>query len=225
MSQTSKQAVLWLITLIFLSFVGLSFQLFPERLESLHQHWITPDDLDIGYFLLVLFAYFTYKNFTHSQIKPNIYFFPVVLFLAFVFFLAQYLDLKTVFFAALAAFFPAVLVTSLGLNTAKKIIIPWALVVTAMPFWYLAVPVLQTITVEVVSFLSSALSLTALVEGNFFHIPSGVIHVAGGCSGLKYFLTSMALALISSCLSKRGFALSMSSVLIAASFAMIGNWI
>jgi exosortase len=224
MTWNAKHALLWLSS-IFSTLVIYWFVQFPERMLQLHTHWTTANDLDMGYFLLTLFAYFSIKKLNSVTFKPNLYLLPLVALTSCMFYISEELDLKTLFFLCLALVFPLCVAVTLGLRAAHTMLIPWAIVMMAMPFWYIAIPILQTITVKVVSGLASSLSLTVLVEGNYFTVPTGVVHVAGGCSGLKYFITSMSIALISSALSKRSLPHSIASVIIAAGFAMLGNWI
>lgn len=224
MTWNARLPFFWIAITFSLLILSLGF-FFPDRLLQLHTHWTTADDLDLGYFLLIIFLYFTYTNTGQALGKPNYYFLPLVVVISCAFFIAQALDLKTLFFVSLALALPVFIVTSLGLKTAKEALIPWAILMMAMPFWYLAIAVLQGITVKVVSELASLISLTVLVEGNYFTISTGVVHVAGGCSGLKYFMTSITLALISSAMNKRTFKLTFLSILIAALLAMLGNWI
>lgn len=224
MTWKAKLPILW-IGLIFTVLVLSLGALFPDRLKELHTHWTTADDLDLGYFLLLVFLYFTYKNTSNNFGASNYFFLPLVSLISISFFVAQALDLKTLFFINIALTFPLFIAICLGLKKTKELLIPWSILMMAMPFWYLATPILQGITVKVVSQLASFISLTVLVEGNYFTISTGVVHVAGGCSGLKYFMTSITLALISSALNIRTIKFTFLSILIAALLAMIGNWI
>lgn len=224
MTWNARLPLIWIALIFTLMVISLGF-LFPDRLKELHTHWTTADDLDLGYFLLLVFFYFTYKNTSYDIGKSNYYFLPLTCLISISFFVAQALDLKTLFFINVAFTFPLFIAVSLGWKKTKELLIPWAILMMAMPFWYLAISVLQEITVKAVSQLASLISLTVLVEGNYFTISTGVVHVAGGCSGLKYFMTSITLALISSALNKRNIKFTFLSIIIAALLAMIGNWI
>jgi EpsI family protein len=220
----STQTLPWL-AVIFAALLVFLGTFYSSRLLQLHTHWTTADDLDMGYILLAMFFYFSARNLKTTQGKPNVYYLPLLVLLSCSFFISQALDIKTLFFVSLALAYPLCVANILGSKAAKEIIIPWGIVMMAMPFWYIAIPILQMFTVKVVSYIASSMSLTVLVEGNFFTVPTGVVHVAGGCSGLKYFMSSISIALISSALSLRTIKRSILSVIFAAALAMIGNWI
>ncbi|KZZ37280.1 exosortase, partial [Oleiphilus sp. HI0117] len=224
MTRIARQPVLWLAAIfaLLLCYLG---TFYPSRLVQLHTHWTTAGDLDMGYILLALSAYFSYKNLGSNKVQPNYLLLPAVILLTAGFVLSQALDIKTLFFLCLALSLPLFSAIVLGFASTRNIIIAWSVVLMAMPFWYLAIPFLQTLTVKVVSYLASLLSLTVLVEGNYFTVTTGVVHVAGGCSGLKYFMTALSLALISSAFNRRRFRHALISLAIAATLAMIGNWI
>jgi exosortase len=220
----AKQPLLWLISTFIALIIALG-SLYGERLQELHTHWTTPDDLDLGYILLVAFLYFSFQNHRKEISPPNLYLLPFIAILSCLFFASELMDLKTLFFLCLALSFPLFVATIFGVRNTLRLIIPWSILLMAMPFWYIAIPILQSLTVKVVSSLASAISLTVLVEGNYFTLTSGVVHVAGGCSGLKYFMSSITIALISSAISKRNIRLSLLSAITAVILAIIGNWI
>ncbi|WP_197479537.1 hypothetical protein, partial [Oleiphilus sp. HI0132] len=107
-------------------------------------------DLDMGYILLALSAYFSYKNLGSNKVQPNYLLLPAVILLTAGFVLSQALDIKTLFFLCLALSLPLFSAIVLGFASTRNIIIAWSVVLMAMPFWYLAIPFLQTLTVKVV---------------------------------------------------------------------------
>jgi len=219
----NKKVTLFLI--IFSSLFIYFLFAFNERLLALHQHWTTADDLDMGYLLLALSSYFIYKSISNETDTTNFFMLPIVALLSGLLFISDILDIKTLFFVCFILTFPACLATILGFKTTQKLLVPWAIIAMAMPFWYILIPYLQALTVYIVSFLSKIVSLTVLIEGNYFTIPSGTVHVAGGCSGLKYFMTAISLSLISSAVNNRSIKLSFLSALCALSLAIVANWV
>jgi exosortase len=224
MALYNKKTLVMLST-IFISLFIYFLAAFNERLLTLHKHWTTADDLDMGYPLLALTIYFIYKNIRNTTNATNLFILPIVALLSALLFISDLLDIKTLFFICFMLTFPACIATVLGLKTTHKLLVPLAIIAMAMPFWYILVPYLQTLTVIVVSYLSGLASLTVLIEGNYFTIASGTVHVAGGCSGLKYFMTAISLALISSAVNNRSIKLSLFSALCALSLALVANWI
>jgi exosortase len=226
MAFSNKKTVILLCT-IFSSLFIYFLTFFNERFLTLHKHWTTVDDLDMGYPLLVLASYFIYKsirNDTNATNTTNLFILPIVVLLSGLLFISDILDIKTLFFICFIVTYPVCIATVIGIITTQKLLVPWAIIAMAMPFWYILIPYLQTLTVNVVSFLSGLVSLTVLIEGNYFTIPSGTVHVAGGCSGLKYFMTAITLALISSAMNNRGIKFSFLSVICALLLALVANW-
>ena len=70
-----------------------------HRLIELHNHWTTPADMDMGYLLLIVFAYFypraLKENLAH-KLSP-LYLVPLS-FVSVAIYLAELLNLKSVFF-------------------------------------------------------------------------------------------------------------------------------
>ena len=95
----------------------------------------------------------------------------------------------------------------------------------ALPAWYLLIPALQTMTVFGVTSALSLIDIPIFIESNFIHIPNGVIHVAGGCSGLKYLQTAIAISIIMALLQSHQWKKIVVTVFFATLLAIISNWI
>ncbi|WP_164084655.1 exosortase [Alteromonas flava] len=93
------------------------------------------------------------------------------------------------------------------------------------PIWGPLISILQKISVIAVSEIMGLTPISTYVEGNTVHIAVGAFEIAGGCSGLRYFITATALCTIYSYLNYtriKSVALLFSVALIGA---MITNWI
>lgn len=218
-----EQKIFLLITVGFIVTVVLFFS---PYIYSLHTHWSTPDDIEFGYLLLALSIFLAVKNIDTSQAPQHNYFYVAMLVgVALALSIVLILDLKTTILLALLLYWPIAVGSIMGHRYALSMLLPVAILFMAMPAWYLFISLLQGLTVKVVSLAIEPLEIAAFIEGNYFTIPTGVIHVAGGCSGLKYFITAITLALIASALSKRSLWTTALSVLIGALLAIIANWI
>jgi len=189
-------------------------------------HWITPDDLDMGYLLFALFIGLSVRALKQPcrvNVRP-IYVLPLFL-ISGLLFLSEVLDLKTVFFVAAPLGFLMLNGFALGHTVLKRILLPTAVLMMAMPFWYLLVPYLQKATVIANTQWIEATGITALIEGSFITVPTGIIHIAGGCSGLKYFMTAMSLAFIAAAWNRVPFRYAVISAVIAVALAILANWI
>lgn len=80
-------------------------------------------------------------------------------------------------------------------------------------------------TTSASTYLIELLSLPAFIEGNIVHLPYGVLEIAGGCSGLRYFLVSLILALYFSQQRPNAPKIVASMFFIAALFSLFANWI
>jgi exosortase A len=73
------------------------------------------------------------------------------------------------------------------------ILFPAAFLVFIFPFWGILVPILQSISVTAVTYMMSFTGVPTFVEAQIITIPAGVFEIAGGCSGLRYMIVSLAI--------------------------------
>lgn len=106
-----------------------------------------------------------------------------------------------------------------------SVIVPASLLWFITPIWMSINGVLQKISVVAVTEIMSWSSIPTFVEGNFVYIPAGTFEIAEGCSGLRYFIVSLALSVIFSYLNLK----RIRSIVLFFSVAIIGsmvtNWI
>jgi len=74
------------------------------------------------------------------------------------------------------------------------IIFPAAFLIFIFPFWGVLVPLLQNISVVAVTYMMSFTGVPTYVEAEIITIPAGVFEIAGGCSGLRYMIVSLAIS-------------------------------
>jgi len=89
----------------------------------------------------------------------------------------------------------AVLITSVTMLYRFNwyIIFPTAFLVFIFPFWGTLVPLLQSLSVVAVTYMMSFTGVPTFVEAEVITIPAGVFEIAGGCSGLRYMIVSLAI--------------------------------
>jgi len=75
-----------------------------------------------------------------------------------------------------------------------KVLFAACYLIFLMPLWGLLTIPLQDLSVMAVNTMMSFTTIPVYVEDQFVHIPSGVFEIAGGCSGLRYLLTSLAIS-------------------------------
>ena len=128
--------------------------------------------------------------------------------------------------AALPPILTLGLYVNLGTNRRRLMIsaLPF-LLYCALPVWDQFAEVLRQITVEIVSVGLSISGVTALIDGNTVFLRLGTFEIAQGCSGLRFFLTAIAMSGFYCAFERIGVARSIVIVFVAALAAMILNWL
>ncbi|GFE85474.1 exosortase A [Steroidobacter agaridevorans] len=134
-----------------------------------------------------------------------------------------------------------------GIQTAHQFLLPiivWLAICTvlgwrvavasafAVGYLYFAVPVwgvingaLQDATVVAVDALLRATGVPAYVEGNFVHLAAGTFEVAGGCSGLHYFIVAFAISALYGEVHRDSLRARLRIVALALVLALVTNWL
>lgn len=166
----------------------------------LHSQWTEVATYSHGYLLLPVIAWLIWRV-CRTRPPPIVrpdwwYALPLAIVLALLALLeVLYLNVPRLFLL------PPLLIacTAFVFGRASGAIVFWPLVLlySALPVWEAINGFLQSLTTYVVSAVLQATAVPAFIEGNFVRLPSGVFEIAEDCSGLKYLITGMALALIS----------------------------
>jgi exosortase A len=112
-----------------------------------------------------------------------------------------------------------------GWAMARKLAFPIGFVYFAIPVWSALTLPLQEVTVAAVSFVLDLVAIPVYVEGNLITIPEGVFEVAGGCSGLHFFIVALTLASLHAHRSLQRVASRVWLLIAAIVLAMLTNWI
>jgi len=112
-----------------------------------------------------------------------------------------------------------------GWTNTKAYIFPILYLFLALPVWNVINPYLQSLTVFINGVSLSLLNFPAHINGNYITIPNGTFQVAGGCSGFKYFISSLALSLLYAYLYCNSLRNRVIVVVIGILLALIANWI
>jgi len=94
-----------------------------------------------------------------------------------------------------------------------------------IPLWGFLIDPLRQVTVNVVQYGLEYLSIPALIDGYRISLPSGVLEVAGGCSGLNYLLVSLVVGTYFSYTSVVSLQRRLVIIAIAIAIALVGNWV
>jgi len=123
--------------------------------------------------------------------------------------------------------FLAVLITSVTMLYRFNwyIVFPVAFLVFIFPFWGVLVPLLQNISIIAVTYMMSLSGVPTYVEAEMITIPAGVFEIAGGCSGLRYMIVSLAIGSLFIFLNIRDTKKAVLFLSLTILGALLTNWI
>jgi exosortase A len=105
------------------------------------------------------------------------------------------------------------------------IIFPAAFLIFIFPFWGALAQPLQSLSVLAVTYLMSFTGVPVFVEATYITVPAGVFEVAGGCSGLRYLIVSLAISSLFIFLNISKAKNAFLFLLVAILGALLTNWI
>jgi exosortase A len=112
-----------------------------------------------------------------------------------------------------------------GRRVAASVSLPIFFLLLGMPLWDSVNSWLQWGTVHACDLLLGLTGIPAYVEGNLVHLRVGTFEVAGGCSGLHFFIVALALAVLYGEIGRDSVKTRLLFVLLALALAMLTNWI
>ncbi|MBA6372147.1 archaeosortase/exosortase family protein [Colwellia sp. BRX8-4] len=114
---------------------------------------------------------------------------------------------------------------ALGLNYLKHISFPLVFFLFAVPFWEFSNTFFVDLTTQAVTFFLGFSDLTVYIHKNFIETPYGIIEVAEGCSGIRYFQIAFALAVYAAHDEPLSYRLKFLIIIVGISLGIITNWI
>jgi exosortase len=184
---------------IWLFLAAFSLGAWPTFL-SLGERWLKFDE-SYSHGFLVLFISLYLCAGTWKRIKPVPGFYwpwliPLVI-SALIYMAGDVLLIEAFQQFALVPLILSGLMALLGWRQALPFVVPIGLLVFTLPFWDYLSWSLQVMTVAVNQFMLSWFDIEFIVEGVFVYFPGvGAFEIAEGCSGLRYFLVGVTLALL-----------------------------
>ncbi|MCU7844956.1 MAG: EpsI family protein [Candidatus Thiodiazotropha sp. (ex Monitilora ramsayi)] len=124
---------------------------------------------------------------------------------------------------SLILMFVLVVLSLFGVSDGRRYIVPILLLLTLLPVWNVFVPYLQTLSAVLSSLMLDLSGVTSTREGFLLIIPNGTFEVADECSGLKFQVIGITLALIHTQLSRVGLGSVLLYMLAASGLALISN--
>jgi exosortase A len=112
-----------------------------------------------------------------------------------------------------------------GSAAARRNVVPFAFIYFAVPVWDALNPLLQSASTVAVRILLRTVGIPAYFSGNTFTLPAGSLEIAGGCSGLHFFIVATAIGVLYGELHRDSMRTRIKLVAFAAILAMSTNWL
>jgi len=113
----------------------------------------------------------------------------------------------------------------LGKSYFKQNIFPLIFFIFAVPFWEFLNPLLLNLTTVAVTYLLDFTPIIAFMDGNRIELPYGILEIAGGCSGLRYFEIGLALSVFAVYSERLSLKLKFLVLIIAMLLGIVTNWL
>lgn len=126
-------------------------------------------------------------------------------------------------------FWPIALWTALtfilGWRAGVMLALPVGYLYFAVPVWDVFTPFLQWATVAANAVLTQLAGIPAYIEGDEVHIPAGTFLIEGRCSGLNYFVASLAIGALYGEFHRDPLGRRILQFVLIGLLAMVTNWI
>ena len=118
----------------------------------------------------------------------------------------------------------SLMIVVLGLSISRNLFMPILFLFFAIPVWEVLIEPLRTVAVFVTEQLLLLWRIPALLNGYSIQLTSGVVLIAGGCSGLNFLMTGLVIGVFHafSFLSGRGRWIAIALIVI---LSLIANWL
>jgi EpsI family protein len=125
--------------------------------------------------------------------------------------------------AAVMLAVPAIVWAALGQRVLRVTAFAWLLMLTAIPVGEVLTPLLMVVTADIATGLLQLFGIPFVRSGQYISLAGGEFKIADVCSGLRYLLTGVTLALLFSYWSFRTIRARASFVVLTALVFLLGN--
>lgn len=181
-----------------------------------------------GYLIALISAWLLWRAkpiAAEVSVQPDLRMLPVLAVLSFLWLLAYRSGIEIGHQMLLPLLAWAAVYAALGREVALRCGFAFMYLYFAVPVWDLGNDILQTVTVWAVRIVLQIGSIPAYVVGNFVHIPVGTFEIAGGCSGLHFFIVALAIAALYGELHHDTWRVRALTIALATVLAVVTNWI
>lgn len=220
----------WWLPIALILLLGVTVAALWPTVASLIAQWEDTDSLTYthGYLIVLISAWLLWRAKPVSAsvaIGSNPRLLPALAALSFLWLLAYRSGIEIGHQLLLPVLAFTAIYAAFGREVARRCAFALAYLYFAVPIWDMGNGLLQDITVGAVRIVLQISSVPAHVVGNYVHIPVGVFEIAGGCSGLHFFIVATAIAALYSELHHDTWRVRSMTIGLAVVLAVLTNWI
>ncbi len=181
-----------------------------------------------GYIVLALFIYLfirAFRTIDFTRIKPCYWVIPFQLGASLLFILSVHAGILIFQWSLLPILILMFFVLLFGFNESSKLWFPILFLYFSIPIWGYLIEWLQSLTVVVNTHLLALINIPAYIEAYYVTIPEGTFEVAGGCSGLNFFIVIFSLSSLYGYLNYSTYRTKLILVGVGLLMGLISNWI
>lgn len=201
---------------------------FQSTLLTLHEKWAKFDEhYSHGYFIVLLALYWIAAAISEPRTRfdASAWAIPFAILAGITWYFGYATQVALITQFALPVILYTLLLAIFGWNLVLRLIFPFVFLYLALPFWDVLQPALRYATMKVAQQPLHLLNIPAYIDGYVIQLPYGLVEVAGGCSGLNYFMIGVVIGLYNAqqnAASRFEYALS---VLLAVLLSIVANWV
>lgn len=213
-----------------LALVLLMSLLYSDTLSELTERWMKWDEnLSHGFIILGTFLFFLFKAapISSTQNKPLTQVFALLglTLLSLIWYATNSTNIYILEQLSLLGIIVFLFATVFGVRATREHIFLLLLPIFAIPIWDQLNSTLVNWSALIVGELVRLMAMPAVIDGNSIFIPDGEIVIADGCSGLRYFTISLAIAYLIGYLNNYSIKKLALILLLAAVIGLITNWL
>ncbi|MCP5373669.1 MAG: exosortase A [Hyphomicrobiales bacterium] len=187
------------VGIVFAIGLGLCAALFWDALAAMVDVWYRSSSFNHGFTIFPIAGYLVWER-RHAlgqlRARPTAWGLPLLLGAALFWLIGRVTGTMVIQQYGMIFVLQTFMFTLLGWNLTRRILFPLAFLLFAVPFGEFLVPRLQDFTAAVVVLGLKLVGIPVFVDGVFITIPSGNFEVAEACSGLRFLIAMVALAVL-----------------------------
>lgn len=204
--------------------------LFFDTWYHLFTLWIIMDqDMSHGLLIIAAFLILLFQQVPlevqQNNIRSQIILSALILFLSLFWWVFRSLDIDILEQLMLPVLLALLLASVQGWKVSLQVIPTIGLLYFAIPIWSFASGAMVELSSFIVGGAVGMLSMPAFIEGNSITLPYGVVVIADGCSGSRYFVIALSLGYISVLYNRYSYRQAMIVIAIAGFVGLFTNWL